>query len=647
MEKIKIKEKDDINKIKASKKKCLFKVFLLIFIFILVISIGVLLFLYIKKNKSKVYVIKSDSLTNNIESLSLTEFQNKLDEEKNNSITAVYSLQKNEESVFFNPKNIGLSDNSYKIEVLSVKNEDDIPTQNTLRNLEDISYKFLSQINGKIEIRITFYIVLVSMFKLFKGCKNLIEIDLSKLDTSNLKDLDSTFENCSNLKFANLNMPNGQKVELMDNSFTGCQKLENVDLTEFEPKKNISMQNMFKNCANLNYIDLSNFHSYNFDGIFLGCLNIVININTQENSKQDLNELINNTKVECQIGQDAKCKQCMEGKNTIYCDDCNEGYYIPYKKKRTECIKCEDNCLECFGLVTFSYCYKCKEGYESINGKCEKKEDKKEGSNEIQETYKPNYKCNEGYYISEENKTECIKCSMDGCRACPNNISIDCFNDTEINYPNIDDDEEAKRKIMKENNIKPTWSDKIYYNNYSEYLSNGLKIDRHYIWNKYKRKMIEILGIYHINNSNSGIYAYNEQNQSYYSEGFKFNNEYFQSVLQKYEFTFIDHIYEKNQKYYKYNYQTLAFDEIQGDLKCKYEIGKVKIESIEQDLSFISTDINKPNISTESSMINEEFITTTLPSIDDISSTLIESNEKKCVIGENEKCKSCDLNRIL
>ena len=122
VEKIKIREKADLNKIKSSKKKkCLFKVFLLAFIFILSISIGVLLFLYIKKNKSKVYVIKSDSDNNNIEPESLNEFKNKLAEEKNNSIIGVYSLQKNEESVFFNPKNIGLSDNGYKIEVLSVK----------------------------------------------------------------------------------------------------------------------------------------------------------------------------------------------------------------------------------------------------------------------------------------------------------------------------------------------------------------------------------------------------------------------------------------------------------------------------------------------------------------------------------------------
>jgi hypothetical protein len=139
-------------------------------------------------------------------------------------------MQKNEESLFFNPDKIELLDKNYEIEVLSVKDEDNSGSS-TLRNLEDISsYKFLSQFNGKIEIRITFSITLISMFQLFKDCRNILEIDLSKLDGSNLINLNSAFENCDNLEFANLTLSNGDKVESMDNSFNGCQKLKNIDL---------------------------------------------------------------------------------------------------------------------------------------------------------------------------------------------------------------------------------------------------------------------------------------------------------------------------------------------------------------------------------------------------------------------------------
>ena len=147
VEAIEAKDKQALDNRNKSKKKSLFKIFLSIFIFILLISIGVLLFFLIKKKSSKVYVVKPDSGTINSEPVTLVEFQKKLVEEKHNSITAVYSLQKDEESVFFNPKNIGLSDKNYEIEVISVKDEDNNIAPKTLRHLEDISYKFLSQIN--------------------------------------------------------------------------------------------------------------------------------------------------------------------------------------------------------------------------------------------------------------------------------------------------------------------------------------------------------------------------------------------------------------------------------------------------------------------------------------------------------------------
>ena len=152
--------------------------------------------------------------------------------------------------------------------------------------------------------------------------------------------------------------------------------------------------------------------------------------------------------------------------------------------------------------------------------------------------------CNEGYYLSEEDKTICTKCSMEGCRTCPNDICNDCFNDTQINYPNISNDEEVRKKVMTDLMIRETYVNKIYCYNYWDYLSNGLKIMRHCVWNKYKRKMIEIVGLLGIDSFYS-IFAYNKYNQSYECSGEVFNDEYFQSVRQGYEFTFVDHIYEK------------------------------------------------------------------------------------------------------
>ena len=43
------------------------------------------------------------------------------------------------------------------------------------------------------------------------------------------------------------------------------------------------------------------------------------------------------------------------------------------------------------------------------------------------------------------------------------------------------------------------------------------------------------------------------------------NNEYLQPAIQGYKFTFMEHIYEKDKKYYKYNYKVGKFDEIKFD----------------------------------------------------------------------------------
>ena len=66
-----------------------------------------------------------------------------------------------------------------------------------------------------------------------------------------------------------------------------------------------------------------------------------------------------------------------------------------------------------------------------------------------------------------------------------------------------------------------------------------------FVWNNYKREMVPFEVIGHI---------YNHK-----------NNEYLQSAVQGYKFTFMDHLYEKNKIYYKYNYTTATFYEIKFD----------------------------------------------------------------------------------
>ena len=67
---------------------------------------------------------------------------------------------------------------------------------------------------------------------------------------------------------------------------------------------------MFKNCVSLYYINMLNFHTYNFGGIFVGCINLLINISIDINISQDINDIMVQSEhaVECEIGPGAKCK---------------------------------------------------------------------------------------------------------------------------------------------------------------------------------------------------------------------------------------------------------------------------------------------------------------------------------------------------
>jgi hypothetical protein len=137
------------------------------------------------------------------------------------------------------------------------------------------------------------------------------------------------------------------------------------------------------------------------------------------------------------------------------------------------------------------------------------------------------------------------QCSKDNC--------FECYTNEEINYPELNE-KEAFDKVYKEMGLRDTFVKGIYCQQHNPKMPKGDYTNQvHFVWNNYKRKMIPIKGVYYIDDYIAKIY----------------NNEYLQAVIQGYEFTIIDHIYEKNNKNYKYNDITLKFDEIKLDIKCQ------------------------------------------------------------------------------
>ena len=63
-------------------------------------------------------------------------------------------------------------------------------------------------------------------------------------------------------------------------------------------------------------------------------------------------------------------------------------------------------------------------------------------------------------------------------------------------------------------------------------------------------------------------------------------NEYIQAYIQGYEFTIIEHVYEKNNKNYKYNNKTLEFDEIILDIKCRRYDDEINYPELSDEEAF-------------------------------------------------------------
>ena len=114
--------------------------------------------------------------------------------------------------------------------------------------------------------------------EMFMLCKNLEKIDFTSFDTKNVTDMNGMFDSCYNLSKINLSFFNTKKVTDMCHMFNKCYNLKNLYLSSFDTENLINMKNMFSDCHSLLYIDLSNFNTQNVEDIsflFYKCYSLV------------------------------------------------------------------------------------------------------------------------------------------------------------------------------------------------------------------------------------------------------------------------------------------------------------------------------------------------------------------------------------
>ena len=113
---------------------------------------------------------------------------------------------------------------------------------------------------------------------MFRNRNNMIEIDLSKFDTSSVTTMKYLFLGCSLLESINFSNFNTSNVTECCSMFNGCSSLKSLDLSSFNTSKISNMGNMFNDCSSLTFLNLSNFDCKNvkyMDNMFKGCSSLV------------------------------------------------------------------------------------------------------------------------------------------------------------------------------------------------------------------------------------------------------------------------------------------------------------------------------------------------------------------------------------
>ena len=110
-----------------------------------------------------------------------------------------------------------------------------------------------------------------SMKEMFYGCKKLEKLDVSTLNTGNVKSFYGMFQNCRKLTELDLTTFDTANATNMSRMFSSCGKLETLKVDGWNTENVINVEAMFMNCWNLKDLDLTgwNVDSVKYRGGFL------------------------------------------------------------------------------------------------------------------------------------------------------------------------------------------------------------------------------------------------------------------------------------------------------------------------------------------------------------------------------------------
>ena len=147
----------------------------------------------------------------------------------------------------------------------------EIYVNNELQNYQGFQvYGLTEEINA---IKLVFYDTITNCISMFNQLENIIEVDLSKFDTSSVTNMYRMFCGCHYLTSINLSNFNTSKVVNMRSMFSDCKNLKSLELKNFDTSHVTEMSYMFYE-THLTTLDLYHFNFsklQNYGNMFDSC----------------------------------------------------------------------------------------------------------------------------------------------------------------------------------------------------------------------------------------------------------------------------------------------------------------------------------------------------------------------------------------
>jgi surface protein len=209
---------------------------------------------------------------------------------KKNKINLTLKVEKYDigQNIYFLIKDKNYIDNYNKVYNYCIKYYNKLLNESNIEIfINNIKYEnkkyFRPKETGEYKIKLIFNTNITTTSYMFYECTNLINIDLSSLDTKNVSNMSNMFDGCLELTNVDLSSFDIRNVYDLSYMFHSCSKLTNLDLSYFDTKNVKNMSFMFYECSKLTKIDLSSFDIKNVNdmsGIFARCSNLrIVKIN--------------------------------------------------------------------------------------------------------------------------------------------------------------------------------------------------------------------------------------------------------------------------------------------------------------------------------------------------------------------------------